>query len=536
MLRRPTIARTTACAAAVALLAGCQDYNFNPVGKCIIQPGASRIKIANLSTADILFVVDDSGSMEPAQTNLANNFDAFIGSLAATQTDRLSKALDPLDFHIAITTSSIFENQAAGSSCTGGTCTVPAFTPYHQQEQYACTPAGALCGDFMTVFHHRSGSTCVAGVSADNTPYPSGDFVASTGSPKVLHFTKTLDWAHASTDSSIQALVQQFQKNIAVGSCGSSEEQHFEAAHLAVEKALAQNGLKQPADVLSTDWPHAGAKMVVVWVGNEDDCSNPGNDAASTIVLSGNPGNDTCTQNPDKLTPVSTYADYFTGLGRPFGAAFIYSAVCTTTNGVKTCAPSACDCSPPQASGACGQGAGNRFSQLSKAFQSKGISTVEASVCDSSFASTLQSIAELVKPPPGLTLPSQPAASQVALLRIESADQKTSRLCAGPAASDADRAKSDWWFVDCNDPSSAVQGAPTSCIFINHTTGHCEPNPGETYVAQYLGLVPPPSATSPQGGCAAVSDCQAALGGTTNDWNCVIPTAGGRGTCVCNGG
>src|SRR6266545_4369501 len=136
MLRRPTIA------CVLVLLAGCQDYNFNPVGKCIIQPGASRIKIANLSTADILFVVDDSGSMEPAQANLARNFVAFINALAATQTDRQAKGLDALDFHVAITTSSVFENQARGRTCTSVagalTCAVDAFTPYHGASTYAC--------------------------------------------------------------------------------------------------------------------------------------------------------------------------------------------------------------------------------------------------------------------------------------------------------------------------------------------------------------------------------------------------------------
>jgi hypothetical protein len=540
---------------ALVLLAGCQDYNFNPVGKCVIQPGSSRIRIANLSTADILFVIDDSGSMEPAQANLARNFDTFISALAATQSDRLSKGLDALDFHVAITTSSIFENQAASTCVSVGgtlTCNVPAFTPYHGPVSYACSASGDACGDYFTVFHQRSGQNCTRGVSTDNTPYPAGDFVSLGANPKVTHFTKALNWAAASTDPEIAGLVAQFKDNVQVGSCGSGEEQHFEAGRLAVEKALGQNGLKQPAGVTPADWPHPGAKLVVVWVGNEDDCSNPGTDATSALVLQGNPGTDSCVQNQltGKLTSVDDYAAYFTSLGRPFGAAFIYSAVRgpdgTLTAGNCDCQPpaqgddcSSCpggDCNQCVLPAGCGQaGQGTRFPRLAKAFRDKGVDTVEASVCDFSFGTVLRGVAELVKPPAGLSLPSTPAASEVAVLRIESADGKTSRQCRGPAAPGADLAQSDWWFV-AGDPASNCAGgstdpaaAPTSCIFINHLTGKCEPNPGETYIAQYLGRVPPE-------GCRDASACTLALGGKDSDWTCAKSGTAALGTCVCNPG
>src|SRR5919197_6449562 len=105
MLRRSIAARN------LVFLAACQDYNFNPVGKCIIQPGASRIQLSSLSVADILFVIDDSGSMAPEQASLADNFNKFIDALARTQADRAQTGLEPLEFHIAITTSAIFDGE-----------------------------------------------------------------------------------------------------------------------------------------------------------------------------------------------------------------------------------------------------------------------------------------------------------------------------------------------------------------------------------------------------------------------------------------
>lgn len=55
---------------------------------------------------DILFVIDDSGSMSPYQTNLSNNFSAFIS-------DFITKGYD---FRIAVITSSAWEAQFFGGA------------------------------------------------------------------------------------------------------------------------------------------------------------------------------------------------------------------------------------------------------------------------------------------------------------------------------------------------------------------------------------------------------------------------------------
>src|SRR5574341_1983819 len=79
---------------------GCQQYNFNPVGSCIVQPGTHTVPLADITTADILFVVDDSSSMIPKQQALASNFSQFINALTTFNVDRVAKKLDAFDFHI----------------------------------------------------------------------------------------------------------------------------------------------------------------------------------------------------------------------------------------------------------------------------------------------------------------------------------------------------------------------------------------------------------------------------------------------------
>ena len=536
----------------LAALAGCQSYSFNPVGKCVIQPGSAQVKLDQVATADLLFVVDDSGSMASNQSNLAQNFGAFIDELAKTQRDRAQRGLVPLDFHIAITTSSVYENLPAqgGATCasTAGSPLTCTFRTYVDSslKSYACTePAQTppqACGDLVTQFwgFTSSHSGCTPGPIGEGRPYPGGDFIAAAGNPRVLHFTKDLGWATwgtASPDPRITDLVAKFQQNISVGTCGSGQEQHLQGGRLAIDKALHRNGLSQPSDVGAGEFPHDGAKLVVVYVGDEDDCSGPTDPNLAVITNGAYDTQDTCVQDwrqPDpakrKEFPLTDFADHLLGLNRPVAAGFIFSSVCTVgADGKQSCSPGLCGCPTGQTDpSVChGKSSGTRMKELATLLEQRSVPVVEASVCDASFATTLQSLAELVKPPTGLRLPSQPAAGEVTVLRIVSADGKGSRLCKGPGADQ------DWWFVSCSDtsPTPAPVASATSCIAIRSGSS-CEANPGETYSAEYLGVVPP-------GGCGVAaeqsSECAQALGGRAQDWTCEIPTGQARGTCLCTG-
>jgi len=583
--------RSIACLAPVlVLVTGCQNYNFNPVGKCIIQPGSTSFQLSGEATADVLFVVDDSGSMQPEQARLAANFSAFIDDLATAQKARSANGQQPFEFHIAVTTSSIFEawKTLAPVTCGGSPSICDVKTSHYssQESQVACTAAeaGDACDDmvrnyyFQTTNSNSVNTYCTdPGLAVTGNAFPAGNFVAAQGNPLVLHFTKDLNWASwgtASPDPVLAALIQQFQQNVNVGSCGSGMEQHLEAGRLAVERALNLDGLAQPneSNGAAPQWPHDGAKLVVVFLGDEDDCSNP-NDPTQSLAFdpanpaSSTPGSDVCVQeqttkpvSSQKLFPISDYANFFTTLPaaigatsyRSLGAAFIYSAVvgsCNAdANGNMICTPGQCTCQCPSSCASCGPTAqgecqlpsdctgkipfltgvggtsiGSRFSQLSSQLRAGGASTYEASVCDADWSTTLQGIANLVKPPSGLTLPTEPASSQVTVLRIQSADGKTARYCTGPGGSD------DWEFINCKGgtPTANDGTTPTQCISINHAKGTCEANPGETYIAQYLGLVPP-------GGCSAASDCASSLGGTAADWQCYGGGSSSPGTCVCS--
>lgn len=584
--------RRRIAAALLVALSGCNDYTFTPVGHCLVQPGSVQVQLAKVSSADILFVVDDSPSMDPKQQGLADSFKDFIGRMVATNTARAARGLEAIDFHVAVTTSSIFYASAGTRACvaggggnqccrpsacadvavctpgTGGGCgagqacvTTPVLDVSGNAvlgakaqccavSDCAPTPTGCVPGDacpVMTTAYANpapSASFCTPGLAVPGAPYPAGTLVASPGNPTVLDFAKTLGWASwgtATPDPALTSLVQQFTQNIRVGSCGSGQEQHLEAARLALQKALAG---QQPRLAAGT-WPHPGSKLVVVWVGDEDDCSSP---AAAPLVMAGStPGADSCVLDKHRPAaaqreiPLSTYADFFAGLVKPggaadLGAAFIVSSArcadgsyapadsCTGTPSCPVQPAATCHAAP-----VCGgaYAAGERFLALADALRARGFGVVEGSVCDayppSSFGPVLSAIADLARPLDALRLPTRPAARALTQLRIVDAGGATRRTCAPDT---------EWCFVDCLDASASpacLTAGTSECIAIDEAKGGCVANPGETYSAEYLGMLP-------AGGCASGTECAQVLGGTASDWTCAIEAGGTRGSCSCPGG
>lgn len=515
--------RRMALLLALTGFSACQDYRFNPVGKCLIQPGQTTVPVAGVSTADILFVVDDSFSMHPIQQSLADNFGSFVQQLATTQQQRVSSGKEALDFYIAVTTSSVLVNRydnfnGACGRVTPNVCSIdnPPFNVSRPPYTYACSGNGA-CGDIWTdYYNYHSSTACTPGILVQNgAPYPAGGFVAlGTTNPRVLAFTKNLDWANWSTDSTITGLRNQFAQNILVGDCGANQEMHLEAGKLAVQKALAgQQGL--PAGVT---WPHPGSKLVVVFVANEDDCSTRRADQGG-LVWSGASGADTCAQAADDpassaLYPVVEYADYFATRGHPFGAAFIRPG------------DAGCDCvGNPQPPATCGgYGKATRFKALANELRNRGASVYEDSVCSQDFAATLRNIVILATPVDSLKLPTAPAAGVVTQLRVRGSDGKTVHTCVGPDQNQ------EWWFVECNtDPPQVISGV-SQCIRLKPDSA-CQPAQGQSLYAAYLGRVP-------EAGCTTATDCAVAL---TNDAanassfvcdgaNAATST---KGTCLC---
>lgn len=587
-MSRPALA----LALVASLAAGCNDYTFNPVGHCLLQPGAVNVKLAGVSSADILFVVDDSPSMDPKQAGLAASFQDFITRMVQTNTARAGRGLEPIDFHIAVTTTSIFAATAlqtrcvpgsggnqccAATSCadapgctpgtgtgcgTGQTCVV---TPtldtdglrvIGEQSQCcamtSCAPATSACvpGDQCTTMATSfanplpASSYCTPGLATAGAPYAAGAFVTAGSNPQILKFDKTLDWASwgtASPDPALTQLVQQFGQNVKVGSCGSGEEQGLEAGRLALQRAMAG----QIPGVAPGTFPRPGSKLVVVWVSDEDDCSSP--QGAPLAMAAYTPGADSCVWDKHRPAgsqrefPISDYASFFGSLvkdGGPadLGAAFIVaSAKCAdgTYAPADQCSGTAtCPVQPPLTCQAAPVCAGAYAAGERYLALAKDFQARGYGVVEGTVCDAY---------PPSTFGPVLSAIADLAK------PVDALRLPTRPAARAVTQVKitdgsgttrkictmgTDWCFVDCGDRSATpacLASGTSQCIQIDHQSGSCEANPGEVYSAEYLGTVP-------QGGCASSGDCATALGGKAGDWTCNVEAGQTRGSCACTGG
>ncbi len=594
-MSRRAIALAVLTLAAVAVVA-CQDYAFNPVGSCVIQPGSQQETLKDVSVADILFVVDDSFSAQDKQNALKNNFGSFVNALTTFNTDRASRGLQPLEFHIAITTSSIFIAQpdygykcvggnqccipgsCAATACTpgqacgaGGTCySVATFTdptpPTNSGSRYLsgyetqcctalanCKPAqvGCATGDDCPVvgrnFNFGVLPGCFQGVATNGAPYPAGAFVAQGTNPNVIHFTKDLFTPTVNT-AEIDARIAQFQANVFVGTCGSGQEQHLQAGRLAMQKSIGTP---------TSDWPHQGAKLVVVWVGDEDDCSTP-DDPTKALLLRGFQGTDSCVW--DKLNgssreiPIPELEAYFKGLVVPagqkptaqqpyvdFGAAFIVSSVkCTNASLPEDTYAPADSCTaltsgpPPAGVAFCPihPGASNLPPEANLVPACTPDSAMMALLpgtasgcatppCNVAFAAGVRflslaqdfradgfdvvegSVVEDFGPLLGAIANLAKAKDVLTLPTVPASSDITvvrivattgvQRTTCSQATSDAQRAGAGWWFINCGAQQRPPPVASGVTSCVFINQTNCAANPGETYSVEYLGMMPPGS-------------------------------------------
>lgn len=195
-------------------LLGCQDYVFDQKCAESIKEQQLERPAATPTPADILFIVDNSGSMADEQQKLAESFDRFINEIAGSG-----------DYHIAVAST----DQASGGGERDGlvNVTFSQSAPNNLLEINAadCRPANIGLG-------------CFRG------PNPSTRIIDSS----------TMDR---------NAQISNFRTNVLVGSCGSGDETGLKATISALEQS--GNG------ECNAGFLRPEANLVVVIVSDEED-------------------------------------------------------------------------------------------------------------------------------------------------------------------------------------------------------------------------------------------------------------------------
>ncbi len=312
----------------VAVLAACDRVPADAVTRC-----ESAVKIGAART-DILFVIDDSGSMYEEQRALEDSLYAFIGGLAATGIRN--------DFQIGVTTTSVtgFAEETD----------YPAAGPFAGLAYPVPFPAGRL------VAVDPAALTDASRVGALLFGPPPTEFHG----PRIL-------------TAASPTLQDDFKANVRVGTRGSGKEQPFRATRLALEATGAgapNEGFLRP-----------GARLAVVFLSDEDDCSESAAPYDATT-------NDLCHAARTKATLLDPVSDLVAFLDGPIAGEARRPVVAVIAGFDRTTlAPTGCATSYDVPA---------RYSELLDALGPD--RAVRASICEPRFETALESIADELVP------------------------------------------------------------------------------------------------------------------------------------------
>lgn len=194
---------------------------------------------------DILFVIDNSSSMKEEQEGIARELPDFVAALQAggglTQ-----------DFRVGVITTSVYEN--------------------------------ALVGDVIMFRDYAA-----LGQAGQLRPVPATDGSIAENAPRWL-------------DGTDPELLGRFQQLVQQGTDGSGQETPFEAVLRAVTEPLAST---PPAERGNAGFLRDGARLLVVVVSDEDDCSE--RDRHPHVTVGTDVTRDYCNEQSQKLTSIEDY-------------------------------------------------------------------------------------------------------------------------------------------------------------------------------------------------------------------------------------
>lgn len=271
---------------ATACVLTCQNYPFEIRATQRVQAHKVTQLVATRKATDILFVIDDSGSMLDARTELSNNIQTFIQTLAGSS----------FDFHVGIVTTDV-ECNVPERNCD---------TSNGGQTSEACcglVAAAANAGHAMAQCVERDldGDGKVDWSTCDG-----GRLRAPKGKPPF--------WSPPAPQDANQWAADFSGMILNLGCQGSSLEAGLEAARRAINCSVFGFDPNRPdicpsanMAALNANFVRPNADLVVVFVTDEDDCSflDP------SVYLRPADGSDPNAQAAHLCSPQECYAYYW---------------------------------------------------------------------------------------------------------------------------------------------------------------------------------------------------------------------------------
>jgi len=236
---------------AVLIWQGCNTHAVEPFAENIVAEQTDKVGTVGSNKVDILWIVDNSGSMCEEQAQLRQNFDLFIDQIIEIG----------VDFRLAVITTDMMDPVESGR--------------------------------FQNVPDGTPGPACSITVDISSCPSQNGQDPA----PLVI---KADDPRYRNEDGSLNGdlLKRDFGCNATTGTRGNGFEMGLEAARTALSPSLL--------DGYNSGFIRDDAFLAVIFLTDENDCSDRG-------ALDKTNGN-ICEWEADKLVPETDYIDFFQNL------------------------------------------------------------------------------------------------------------------------------------------------------------------------------------------------------------------------------
>lgn len=104
---RARLVRAVLCLLLVPILPACLDRELSPLNPCLTTTLATTVHVENIDKVDLLFVVDDSGSMRDEQTALRREFPKLIRTLTSGVREDGSTFAPVRDLHLGVVSTDI---------------------------------------------------------------------------------------------------------------------------------------------------------------------------------------------------------------------------------------------------------------------------------------------------------------------------------------------------------------------------------------------------------------------------------------------
>ncbi|MEL6177889.1 MAG: hypothetical protein AAFS10_03005 [Myxococcota bacterium] len=231
----------------------CNSHTVEPFSQNVTAERTDIVTSAGVNKVDILWIVDNSGSMCEEQADLRENFNSFVEKLVEVGAD----------FQLAVITTDMED--------------------------------AAQSGRFQNVPNDAPGAQCDIIVDISQCPTP------DNGQEYPPLIIKSTDPRYLNSDGQpdVQKIQRDFGCSATTGITGTGFEMGLEAARRALSPALIDGGFN--AGFLRDD-----AFLAVIFLTDENDCS----DGGALNLTNGN----ICEWERDKLIPVQEYVDFFTSL------------------------------------------------------------------------------------------------------------------------------------------------------------------------------------------------------------------------------